>query len=87
MMVPKWNPPVWAMRRWVEICLKQYWENPKEGRTICLKPLNLSDGDRALEKVCQYGRHTQRQVQKALETLTSERLRARIDVIMIPVRV
>ncbi len=43
---------MWAMRRWIKICLEQYWAYPKGGKIICLKPLNLSKGERALEKMC-----------------------------------
>ena len=66
MMEPGWNPPVWAMRRWIKICLMQYWAHPKNGKIICLKLLNLSKGERALDKMCKYGQCAQSQVQQAI---------------------
>ena len=85
-MSPRWNPPEWAVRRWIEMCMERWRNHSKPGRVICLNPLNMLDETQAADRLAQYIGEAREWVEQMFEDPDKQEHRERVDTIIIPVR-
>ena len=48
---PRWNPPVWAVERWIEMCMEKRNTSASPGRVICLSPLDMRNEAQAVDNL------------------------------------
>jgi hypothetical protein len=83
---PLWNPPVWVVKRWVEINMEKWRGNHVPGKVIFLSPLNLMSEEQALDKLFRYIELAKREVKQIFDLTEKQEQQEKVDTIVIPVR-
>ena len=86
LMNPRWNPPEWAVKRWIEMCMEKRDNLVNPGRVICLCPLNLLNEAQAADKLAQYIGKAREQIELMFVDPDKQLHREKVDTIIIPVR-
>ena len=83
---PRWNPPVWAVERWIEMCMEKRNTSAIPGRVICISPLDMRNEAQAVDNLALYTGKAREQIELMFEDPDQQVHREKVDTIIIPVR-